>query len=780
MSSYKKISRADITLELFEDLDNYSASIFSTNGVILQPYDLSTTLIGSLYKNNIDITSDKTIKYRWTKWTPSNDNMSTDNEWNNKHTGFSKIEITKDDVQDKAIFTFEAYRIIPGFVDEEILLASSNISIIDINDLLISTEKPKDPYTGQIWIDDKTEPATIYMWNGYKWIIAGSVDAMVKNLLRDTAFYGTSNYWKVVGDTKNLYTPTTISYLGKRYIRLCSEVLISEERGIEQITTDKVVSNSGYSFQMLYYSKIDTETFSNNINISIYSLDANDKETLIFSKQIKAISNIQQFFYNFDTLSDTTKLKVKITGEDNKRFNFYIGEMALYNCITLYPWTMHPLDMFTVFDRETLFNVLTDNGAIEGIYSEINPDTGQIQYYINASYIGAGKLSAQYLDAYNLRVKRKNNPEIITFEITENGDVNLRVNNLTLQATGQTIEEYVTSQIPDFNGSGDALDTLLKQIKRDEAIINFTYNEIYNNENFKNLDFIGNVDDWLLLEDKPSYTITKMHELLYNVNVAYLKSNTELKACIAEAKNDYELNKPTLDRLYDTYVNKLGIENKLFITCQEYIGDAKLEFANKEWTNIKTEVGNITISVGKINETIISQGKEITSITQEVSNIKQEITPESITTKVQYIVSTDSVVNAHIETVAKQSAEGFNQEVVDKLNGNFSRLEQTVNGFNERIELIEKKPNYKLVMETPEGTVIRSVSSTTTVYAKVYNWDDDITSTLTDDKFNWYRKSKDMIADDEWHKTNGVAKKTITINANDINKNAVFYFTVDI
>jgi hypothetical protein len=62
-------------------------------------------------------------------------------------------------------------------------------------------------------------------------------------------------------------------------------------------------------------------------------------------------------------------------------------------------------------DHEQIFNLLTDNGRIQGVY---RGDDGNV--YINATYIKSGKLAAEYIDAENLSVKSVNITGAITFE----------------------------------------------------------------------------------------------------------------------------------------------------------------------------------------------------------------------------------------------------------------------------------------------------------------------------------------------------------------------------
>lgn len=161
MISYKALTRASITLQLIDDIGLYDSEIFSSNGLLLQPYDRSTTLTGVIYKNNKDITSE--IKdIRWTIWSPDASNYATDEEWNENHKGSNVIEVTSDEIDGKCIIQFEAYK--KNKMNEDELIACSHITLVDINDLIAVTEKPDNPYDGQLWVDTSTDPATIWVY----------------------------------------------------------------------------------------------------------------------------------------------------------------------------------------------------------------------------------------------------------------------------------------------------------------------------------------------------------------------------------------------------------------------------------------------------------------------------------------------------------------------------------------------------------------------------------------------------------------------------------------
>ena len=450
--AYTALARANVTIELFENEDKYEAVVVSTNGVILQPYDTSTTLIGTVLKNNIDIT--KNIKnIKWTKWNPTSDNLLECEDWNKLHTGSSTITVSKEDVDSKSIFTFEAYD------NKDDLLCSTSISIIDVNDLLASTVKPDNPYVGQLWIDDATDPATLYVWNGYKWVVSGAVGAIVKNLLKNTGFLFNCDKWDIVGDTRLMYTPTPHDYLDHRFLKLNSDELVDSVRGISQITTDYIVPKSDYSFQMLYYSKEDSQSYSNDINIEIYSIDSSYNKTQVYSNTITAEEKLKKLYARFKSLDNTKYFMVKITGENKHRFDFNIAEPCLYNTHNEYPWTTHPSDDGINLTQENLWNILSNNNTVKGITSIKNPITGQLDYYINADAINAGQIKAQYMNMYGLTVTRKDDPAIKTFEITEDGKVNMTVEELRIGSSNKTLEDYINTEI---TVDGDSIKTALR------------------------------------------------------------------------------------------------------------------------------------------------------------------------------------------------------------------------------------------------------------------------------------------------------------------------------
>ena len=528
--NYTALARANVTIELFEDDSRYEALVVSTNGYMLQPYDTSTTLIGTVLRNNVDITS--TIpNIRWTKWNPSEDNVEECTDWNKLHVGQASILITKDDIDSKSIFTFEAYD------KYDKLLCSNSISLIDVNDLLASTNKPMNPYIGQLWIDDSTEPVNLYVWNGYKWVVSGSIGVVVNNLLYNTGFTYNIDKWNIVGESNLMYTPTPHTHLERRYITMNSEVDTDITRGISQTTVEEVVKDSDYSFQMLFYSNADTMIYSNNIIVKIYSLNIDGKETLVEEKIVPADKLVQKLFFTFKSRFDTEKFKVEILGEDNNRFCFNVAEIALYNTSNRYPWTPNAKDTTSMLTQQNVWNALSNYGSVQGITSIKNEYTGQLEYYINASMINAGKVSAQYLDVYNLTVTRKDNPDIKTLEITDDGKISIRVSELKIEIgedeTPKEIQEYVDGEV---GAAEEALNKTIDNTKSDlQGEINTTKSDLQGEINTTKSDLQGEINTTKTdLQGEIGAAQTALQKNIDDTNKVITDTTAEINASIGK------------------------------------------------------------------------------------------------------------------------------------------------------------------------------------------------------------------------------------------------------
>lgn len=108
--------------------------------------------------------------------------------------------------------------------------------------------------------------------------------------------------------------------------------------------------------------------------------------------------------------------------------------------------TNTPLDIQTIavvrdvdnLTQEEIFNILTDNGRLQGIFMR----DGML--YINGSYIKSGKVSGEYVDARNLTVTNSSGQK--TVDIDSYGNVSLMVSTFSLSGKAVATEDYVSNK----------------------------------------------------------------------------------------------------------------------------------------------------------------------------------------------------------------------------------------------------------------------------------------------------------------------------------------------
>lgn len=88
--------------------------------------------------------------------------------------------------------------------------------------------------------------------------------------------------------------------------------------------------------------------------------------------------------------------------------------------------------------QEEVFNILTDNGRLQGIFMK----DGML--YLNGSYIKSGKVSGEYMDARNLTVTNSSGQK--TLAIDSYGNVSLMVSTFSLSGKAVATEDYVSNK----------------------------------------------------------------------------------------------------------------------------------------------------------------------------------------------------------------------------------------------------------------------------------------------------------------------------------------------
>lgn len=100
---------------------------------------------------------------------------------------------------------------------------------------------------------------------------------------------------------------------------------------------------------------------------------------------------------------------------------------------------------------------------------------------------------------------------------------------------------------------------------------------------------------------------------------------------------------------------------------------------------------------------------------------------------------------------------------------------ETVQEQNDRITEIEQQKMYRLVISSSNGNIFKNGNITTTLYATVFSWDEDITDTLDDNQFIWTRVSEDAEADAIWNADHFGGSKSIEITSEDVHVRATFF-----
>ena len=82
---------------------------------------------------------------------------------------------------------------------------------------------------------------------------------------------------------------------------------------------------------------------------------------------------------------------------------------------------------------------------------------------------------------------------------------------------------------------------------------------------------------------------------------------------------------------------------------------------------------------------------------------------------------------------------------------------------------------YRLVISSSNGNIFKNGYISTTLYATVYSWDENITDTLDDNQFVWTRVSEDTEADAVWNADHFGGSKSIEITSEDVHVRATFF-----
>ena len=455
MPTFKNVTTATITLYKIEEVALYQAELISTNGNIFHPYDINTDLQFRVLLNNEDIT-DKFTDIEWVRYSQDSDIILEDQYWGSKYHGESFISITRDDVNRKCIIQANAYQEINK---SRTCVASARITLIDINELYSNALPPEDPKEGTLWVNTATNPPVIYSWNSMfnKWVEVGKTTPFVRNLIQN------SNFWKLniegfIEDNSESLEPIRVYNINdKEWAMLKSKHITNKDisAGIFQATTYPLVKDSDYCLSFLAYKKRTVGYEGKNIYCKIVSVDIdNNHETILATTiPIKTEQEVQ-ISIPFKTMNNTENIKCFIGVEPEKACDYYITQLSLYNTKGYYPWELSPEDVQLQLenklnnDHMSVFNALTRNGAMEGIFIREDED-GNEHYYFNASHLKTGSIDGGLINGIGLNIKDDATGESI-FHVykDENGThIDMIANNLYIGTQAASTVNYVNTSM---------------------------------------------------------------------------------------------------------------------------------------------------------------------------------------------------------------------------------------------------------------------------------------------------------------------------------------------
>ena len=447
--------RGNITLEIVDDFALYKAELMSSIGNIFRNDDISTEITLSVYKGLENITHMFT-DIEWKRFT-FNSNGEEDREWGKKHHGKNRIEVTKEEIEGKAVIQCAVYQQIEGI---RTLVAAQTITFIDINDMTPSATPPANPMDGEIWIDNTVDPPVIKVWDEKKgqWITITIASSSTKNLINNSNFFKGYSFlnFKLVG---RLHDYRISPYQNKNYAQLRADFYDNEKRGFYQDLKVNYFPKETYLYQAKAYILDQTGMYDGGLTLEICdvttkkgpNLEIIEEEKTIGKKSFKLRNDkVENIYFTFVMPEKITKLRAYVYGDPGSVFHIAVTELSLSNNNRLHEWQKSDDDLEWILnnkvenDPKEVFNALTDGGKMQGIYTAINPETQMDDYYINANYIKSGQVEADYINAKGLTVSKDivqedgTNKTVNTLEVTKDGDVHILANKLSIMPYAET------------------------------------------------------------------------------------------------------------------------------------------------------------------------------------------------------------------------------------------------------------------------------------------------------------------------------------------------------
>ena len=741
------IASATITLYKINEVSIYKSELISSNGTIFHPYDLETTLAFTIFKESQDITKEF-ADIVWTRYSYNSDQFLEDENWGKEYTGLKTITIHKDDFKEKCVIQVDSYTVLNG---KRTCVASSRITLLDINELYSSETPPENPKDGQMWVDTSGLTPIIHSWNNTlkKWIKVGPTTAVVRNLIRNSNFWKlNSDYFHMENDSflRNL---TVVNTFEKNWLRLKSSKATSSELttiGVYQATEYPIIINSDYTFSFLAYRVKDIENVGEKIYIKILSINSQNESTELgtFLEPILD-TTYKRVNCTVKTLNDTVSIKVIIGVEPTKMCEFYITELSLYNTDKIYPWELAPedtqeqLDTKLDNDQMSVFNALTKNGTMEGIYMSID-ENGDEHYYFNASHIKTGSIDGGLINGIGLNIKDEATGRSI-FHVYKDEDgthIDMIAQNLYIGTEPASTQQYAIDQAAqaETNAAGYTDSTVKANREESELLLNgniaasaqtvTTEMTAYVDTQINGALTSGNgyadgiVGDSVaaltkLIDDKTSnaiksankYTDDSIDDLSKSINQTFSDVDKAIEDAIKDSK-DYS------DGLDKTLRDDLSQHEK---DTQKYIEDQIKAVTNV--VNSKADANTVSALSGTVS-TIQNQVlpasivSTVRTSTEYTDDLKAKLSTSDFTTYRNSMADTIKAINETIEANKNTWDSEF-----DTLNKTIVKDSNIISKINESLET-KKISASKIDVAEINGTVDKPKDEiyTKTIYSK--------------------------------------------------------------
>lgn len=234
-----------------------------------------------------------------------------------------------------------------------------------------------------------------------------------------------------------------------------------------------------------------------NALVALYSIDKQNKKTLLKEELFDITTDARTYSSTFTTLESTEAVEVNIGGQKQVPFDFLVTDIKLANYPVATEWELAIEDIQDALNNklenshEEVFNSLTDNGQMQGMYVDID-EQGRKNFYFNASYIKSGKLLGEFIEGRNLTVKDNSGNK--TLEITSNGEINIKAKSLSIGSSSVATNNYVNNAVENVQFGGR---NLIKQSKLLSNVISSGWNIVdTGNEGFKKLEINTTNTSW--------------------------------------------------------------------------------------------------------------------------------------------------------------------------------------------------------------------------------------------------------------------------------------------